>query len=101
MNWLGSGEWRQLDEITVAREDVDSLISNISQLHQSGYGHGDLRATNVLVSTSDPKRFMVVDFDWAGTLGIVRYPMNVNRLEIWRPDGVVDEALILAETFQC
>ena len=40
---------------------------------------------------------MIVDFDWAGRLGVVRYPMNVNRVEIWRPDGVVDEDLIQAQ----
>jgi serine/threonine protein kinase len=97
MDWLGPDKWCPLDEITITRKDVDPLILSISQLHQSGYGHGDLRAANILVSKSDPKRYMIVDFDWAGTLGIVRYPMNVNRVEIWRPDSVVDEALILAE----
>jgi len=97
MDWLGSDKWCRLDEIKITRKDVNCLISEISQLHQSGYGHGDLRATNILVSKSDPKRYMIVDFDWAGKLGVVRYPMNVNKIEIWRPDDVVDEALIRAE----
>jgi len=97
MDWLDSDEWRRLDEIKITRKDIDALKTNISQLHQKGYGHGDLRATNILVSKSDPKRYMIVDFDWAGKLGTVRYPMNVNRVEIWRPDDAVDEELIQAE----
>ena len=97
MDWLDPDEWSRLDEIEITRNDIDALKSNISQLHQSGYGHGDLRAVNILVSKSDRKRYMIVDFDWAGMLGIVCYPMNVNKIEIWRPDSVVDEALILAE----
>jgi hypothetical protein len=40
---------------------------------------------------------MIVDFDWASRLGVVCYPMNVNRVEIWQPDGVVDENLIQAQ----
>jgi serine/threonine protein kinase len=97
MDWLSSDKWSQLDEIQITRKDVDALISKISQLHQSGYGHGDLRAANILVSRSDPKHYMIIDFDWAGTLGIVCYPMNVNKSEIWRPDSVVDEAVVLAD----
>jgi hypothetical protein len=98
MDWLGSDKWSRLDEITtITWNDVEVLTSKISQLHQSGYGHGDLRPTNILVSKSDAKHYMLVDFDWAGTLGVVRYPMNVNRVGIWRPDDVVDEAPILAK----
>lgn len=97
MGWLDSDKWCRLDEIKITRKHVESLMSNISKLHQSGYGHGDLRVTNIFVSKSDPERHMIVDFDWAGTLGVVHYPMNVNRAEIWRPDGVIDEDLIQAQ----
>ena len=30
---------------------------------------------------------MLVDFDWAGKEGEVHYPINVNRIDIKRPDG--------------
>lgn len=36
---------------------------------------------------------MFVDFDWAGKIGEVRYPLNVYR-KIWLPPGVSDGALI-------
>jgi hypothetical protein len=97
MDWLGSDKWSRLDELKISHEDVNCLVAKVTQLHQSGYGHGDLRATNILVSKSNPKHYMVIDFDWAGQLGKICYPMNVNKIDIWRPDGVADGALVLAE----
>jgi len=97
MDWLDSDEWSPLDETEITRGDIDTLKSNIILFHQRGYGHGDLRGTNILVSKSGPKHYMIVDFDWAGKLGFVRYPMNVNKVDIWRPDSVTDEALIMAD----
>jgi hypothetical protein len=41
---------------------------------------------------------MLFDFDWAGEIGNVRYPINVNRgPQLERPDGAYDGALIMAE----
>ena len=66
-------------------------------LHQSGYVHGDIRSSNILVGNSEDD-FMLLDFDWAGRIGEARYPMNLNRSEgLWRPDGARDGALILAD----
>ena len=79
MDWLDSDEWSQLEEIEITRQDIDALTSKIILCHQRGYGHGDLRAVNILVSKSAPKRYMIVDFDWAGKLHFTRYPMNVNK----------------------
>ena len=78
------------------------LINNIrdvlKQLHQSNYVHGDLRDVNIIVSRSDETKFMLIDFDWAGKIGEVRYPPRVNRSrDLWRPDGAVDGALIQAD----
>lgn len=57
--------------------------------------HGDVRDTNIMLSPDG--EIMLVDFDWAGKAGEIRYPMNVNREDIWRPDGAVDGNLILAD----
>lgn len=97
MDWLGSDKWSRLDEVEITFSDVNALMGKITQLHQSGYGHGDLRPTNILVSKSDPRQRMIIDFDWAGRLGEVCYPMNVNSVDIWRPKGVADEDPLLAE----
>lgn len=47
--------------------------------------HGDLRRPNVLVKGDGTIR--VVDFDWAGTNNVDKYPVAVNPDEKW-PDDV-------------
>ena len=77
---------------------VKNIRKHLQLLHQSGYVHGDVRNTNIMVSKFDKTKFMLVDFEWAGKDGEVRYPMNVNRgPNLWRPDDAVDGALILPE----
>ncbi|KAF8325091.1 uncharacterized protein EI90DRAFT_2933000, partial [Cantharellus anzutake] len=69
----------------------------VTSLHQAGYVHGDIRTTNIMVKRDCTPRIMLVDFDWAGVPGEVRYPMNVNNAEIKRPSGADDGELILAD----
>jgi hypothetical protein len=59
--------------------------------------HGDVRATNILAKKNGAPGIMLIDLDWAGVIGNVRYPMNVNRDGIDRPDGAYDGELITAE----
>jgi hypothetical protein len=66
-------------------------------LHQSGYVHGDVCSSNVLIAESE-EDFMLLDFDWAGPIGKTRYPMNLNRSEgLWQSEGARDKQLILAD----
>jgi hypothetical protein len=37
---------------------------------------------------------MLVDFDWGGVEGAVRYPLAMNCVGVRRPKGVVDGALV-------
>ena len=67
------------------------------QIHQQGYVHGDLRNVNVMVTNGPTPAVMLVDFDWAGKIGEARYPINVNREDMYRPEGAVDNELILAD----
>jgi hypothetical protein len=57
--------------------------------------HGDVRDANVMVK-KDRSGWKLVDFDWSGKIGQVRYPMNVNH-ELRRPEGANDGNLILAD----
>ena len=76
------------------RDIMRTLIS----LHQEGYVHGDIRHTNIMVKTDGAQGFKLVDFDWSGRIGQVRYPMNVYRSQrLWRPLGAVDGQLIQAD----
>jgi hypothetical protein len=78
---------------------VDEIRAKLIMLHQEGFVHGDVRDTNVMVRKNglDSDVIQLVDFDWAGKIGKVRYPANVNRTDIVRPEGALDGGLILAD----
>ena len=57
-------------------EDLKALLVN---LHKVGFVHGDVRDTNIMVRKDRKPGFMLLDFDWSGLVGGVRYPMNVFR----------------------
>ncbi|KAI9462714.1 hypothetical protein HD554DRAFT_2195842 [Boletus coccyginus] len=96
MDKLAPEEYTTLWEVTPTKQSFDSIKNYLVQLHQKGYVHGDVRDTNIMVSKRDGT-CMLVDFDWAGKIGDVQYPVNVSRDGIWRPSGAVDWQLILAE----
>lgn len=75
----------------------DLIKKKLEELHQSGMVHGDIRDANIMVQTTANDNFMLLDFDWAGKIGEVKYPMNVNRTDLWRPDDAVDGELIKAD----
>ena len=69
----------------------------VTSLHEAGFVHGDIRSVNIMVKKDDSPGIMLIDFDWAGVMGEVRYPMNVNDVDIRRPYGAYDDELITAE----
>ncbi|KAG1860902.1 hypothetical protein F4604DRAFT_1957637 [Suillus subluteus] len=76
----------------------DALAAELQSLHEEGYVHGDIRDTNVMVKKDHSPGFKLVDFDWSGKIGEIRYPINVYRgKRLWRPAGAEDGQLILAE----
>ncbi|KAF8833879.1 hypothetical protein BDN67DRAFT_916066, partial [Paxillus ammoniavirescens] len=78
-------------------ESVFEAISDqLKHLHLGGFVHGDIRDTNIMLKEDDQKQFMIIDFDWAGKTGEVRYPPYVNGTDIWRPEGAHDGELIQA-----
>jgi hypothetical protein len=90
------------DEFSLVDRPSASLYEPIKgrvvALHQQGYVHGDLRDTNLMVRRNGAPEMMLFDFDWAGEIGKVRYPINVNRgPNLTRPDGAYDGELITVE----
>ncbi|KAF8634753.1 hypothetical protein AX15_000719 [Amanita polypyramis BW_CC] len=75
------------------------IRKNLEQLHQAGYVHGDIRDANIMVSRKPAdKLFFLLDFDWAGKIREITYPMNIfHSKDLWRPKGAVDGELIKAE----
>jgi serine/threonine protein kinase len=78
-------------ENVVAVQQV--LKEIVGQFHEHNMVHGDLRAPNIMLhpNTKDVK---LIDFDWAGVQGNVRYPPNLSEDITW-PEGVSDGELIL------
>jgi len=65
----------------------EALDSIIEKLESKNYVHGDLRSNNIVIRTDVIEKSVdlkVIDFDWAGEAGQVRYPEERNR-DIWWP----------------
>jgi len=75
----------------------DDITAKLGSFHDTGYVHGDICDTNIMVSKSDEKRFMIIDFDWAGKIGKMKYSACVNRIDIRRPSDVCDGKRILKD----
>jgi RIO-like serine/threonine protein kinase len=96
MDVVGDG-YRCFDGASRGDRLYEEMREKLAGLHQAGFVHGDVRDTNVMVLQGSPG-FMLVDFDWAGQIGEVQYPMNVNRgPDLVRPDGAYDGELIMAD----
>jgi len=52
---------------------VDQLREALATLHDEDYVYGDLRSPNILIATDGLK---LIDFDWCGKEGTVRYPAD-------------------------
>ncbi|KAF8548570.1 hypothetical protein OG21DRAFT_1448999 [Imleria badia] len=78
------------------RSAVEAIGTQLKTLHARQMVHGDIRDTNVLVKKDNRTKLMLVDFDWAGVEGVVRYPPYVNYTDIQRPRDARDGQLIEA-----
>ncbi|KAF4571739.1 hypothetical protein EYR40_008263 [Pleurotus pulmonarius] len=73
----------------VVRDGIKHAIERIlSILKEAAVVHGDLRANNIMIKldgqqpallSSDGVAVKVIDFDWAGDAGVVRYPAFRNQ----------------------
>ncbi|CAG8604043.1 4687_t:CDS:2, partial [Paraglomus brasilianum] len=61
--------------VEVLHRRVEEVVNTF---HEQNFVHGDLRDTNLFVQKNGEGKFMPIDFDWSGTAGEVRYPINVN-----------------------
>ncbi|PCH37282.1 hypothetical protein WOLCODRAFT_83821, partial [Wolfiporia cocos MD-104 SS10] len=67
------------------------LSKAVKLLHDKGMVHGDLHRLNI-IATDDPNA-PILDFDWAGMQGKVRYPLRLSKEVHWEP-SVHDYMLI-------
>lgn len=63
------------------------LHQAFKHLHSAGYVFGDLRPPNVIVAPDRNSTAQLIDFDWAGKAGKVKYPVSISMSINW-PGGV-------------
>eukprot|EP01113_Clastostelium_recurvatum_P035594 TRINITY_DN4982_c0_g1_i7.p1 TRINITY_DN4982_c0_g1~~TRINITY_DN4982_c0_g1_i7.p1 ORF type:complete len:542 (-),score=41.78 TRINITY_DN4982_c0_g1_i7:34-1635(-) len=83
------------DTRSCIRNDLDKFVQTL-QGGEAKYVHGDLRNNNIIFDSKSRQTY-VVDFDWAGMHGSVRYPSHMNHWDIAWPDGAVELKLIALE----
>lgn len=97
MDFIDDGVYCDLEDSPNKASFESEVRNKVTSLHQAGFVHGDIRTTNIMVKKNGSPGIMLVDFDWAGEIKKVRYPMNVNFVDIKRPSGARDNELIMAE----
>ncbi|KAI0082815.1 hypothetical protein K474DRAFT_1585190 [Panus rudis PR-1116 ss-1] len=89
---------RDLHSMEQAQAEVKKILRLVT-LHNGGFVHGDIRDVNVLVrkegAPGEGPAILVVDWDWAGTMGKAVYPFSMNP-DIKRPPGAATSAPIEA-----
>lgn len=73
-----------------------TVMELVRSFHDLGFVHGDMRDSNLLVRV-DEKDLKLIDFDWGGKEGEVRYPVLINNYTVHRPLDVVGGQLITKE----
>lgn len=98
--------WRMKYNDDGRRQDVpesvwDDVAAALKMLHDADIVFGDLRLPNIVAvprcavgphAKGGPRvRAKLIDFDWAGTDGVDRYPTTLNHeLDEWAPGGGVE-----------
>ena len=89
------------DKDTLLEKDLIGLDVALGHLRSGHFVHGDLRPPNVVMRVNDDgtTTAVLIDFDWAGKAGKVRYPRGrLNRKVKWPlPVDKMPGALILYE----
>lgn len=64
-----------------------NLKEFLQKLHSADYVHGDLRQGNVFIKIDGGSGIAILDFDWAGKLHSVKYPLTLNLDIPWPTDA--------------
>ena len=72
-------------------ETNNQLKTILEKLTEHSYVHGDMRSDNLLVCTGG--KVKLIDFDWAGKDGVVRYPVELNPAVKWHADASIGKVI--------
>jgi serine/threonine protein kinase len=73
---------------TLLRQMIKVIVTSF---HAQNFVHGDIQDSNLLVHMDEMK---LIDFDWGGKEGEVRYPVLINNHAGHHPPNVVGAQLI-------
>jgi len=90
-------EYKPFDKNILPADTGERIRERLVELHLANFVHGDVRDVNIMIRKDGKSGFMLIDFDWSGAIGEVRYPININRVDFWRPDDVSDGMPIKSE----
>ena len=100
MEYLDPSVWQTLYQLSKSKKKPrkptvsqlrGALQEIITVLDEKSYVHSDLRSNNIMIRTDmmdKPVELKVVDFDWTGIAGQVRYPAERNREIRWPGEAV-------------
>ncbi|KAI6035738.1 hypothetical protein EDC04DRAFT_3033829 [Pisolithus marmoratus] len=91
-----SNDYKTLENQWVPIPTKSLIRMKLAEFHKEGFVHGNIQDTNIMVSKSDNTQFRIIDFDWAGIAGEVKYLAFLNP-EVRRPEGASDRKPILVE----
>ncbi|ETW77023.1 hypothetical protein HETIRDRAFT_436122 [Heterobasidion irregulare TC 32-1] len=77
----------------VPKEVADKIVAVLRTLWDAGWVHGDIRAPNLIIDDSGSVK--LIDYDWAGAEGKVKYPRRISIDLFTDVVGVVGEAKII------
>jgi hypothetical protein len=81
-------------EAPLSDEVLQQLENGLKTLRDQNLVHGDIRRPNIL--TDEKGCIKLIDFEWSGKAGVVRYPALLNPEIPW-PEGVKPGGLIQPE----
>ncbi|KAF9062855.1 hypothetical protein BDP27DRAFT_1336043 [Rhodocollybia butyracea] len=84
------------DFVNIEQPCKEAIEQSVRRFHELGFIHGDLRDANLFVSFDGGQwDCQIIDYDWAGREGEVRYPIGVYRnSSVWRPEQYMGGDLI-------
>src|SRR5438874_3649686 len=90
MEYLADNKYINLYNLLKEKRDNQKYLQQkvmdaAKLLHSGDYVHGDLRASNIMVSI-DMKHIKIIDFDWSGKVDQVIYPYFISKGLPWHSD---------------
>jgi len=88
MEKIDTLDYKRIASFPRPEEWERSLKALVDEFHRKGFVHGDLRLANFVFTKSDnPRRVLLVDFDWGGKDGEVVFPHERLNEELGVPNN--------------